>query len=245
MGRAVVVTGGSKGIGRGLVEGLRAAGYDIGVLDVLDAPGPPEPAGEDGYGRLVSARCDIADPEAVAAAFGELAGQLGTVQGLVNNAGIYPRARLTEMDHRRWLRVVEVNLGGAASCIRSLLAQLPSGMDASVVNVSSSIAYEGALQGSHYAASKAGVLGLTKALALELAPHVRVNAVAPGVTDTDQVREGGRGPAELAQFAATSVPLRRLCTPEDVLNLVEFLLSERAGYITGQAIHVNGGLYLH
>lgn len=142
------------------------------------------------------------------------------------------------------MRVLEVNVGGAFNCARALVQGLPNDMNAAMVNVSSSIAFEGALRGSHYAASKAAVLGLTRALALELAPRVRVNAIAPGVTDTDQVREGGRSTEELAAYARTQVPLRRLGEPSDVLNLVEFLISEKSSYVTGQTFHVNGGAYL-
>ena len=239
-----VVTGGWKGIGRVVAEGLAESGLDVAVFDVDRRVVDIRNSGGAVDGRLVGYLVDVSDPEAVDGAFASLQDRMGPVRFLVNNAGIYPRAALADISFQDWMRVLEVNVGGGFNCAKALVARLPAGARAAIVNVSSTIAFEGARKGSHYAASKAAVLGLTRALAVELAPDVRVNTVAPGVTDTDQVREGGRGSAELAAFALAEVPLRRLGEPTDVLQLVQFLLSDRASYLTGQTIHVNGGTYL-
>lgn len=236
----IVVTGGAQGIGRGIVEHLLEHGHAVAQFDISADDDEPDISGG-AFGRY---RCDVSDPDEVDAAFEKARHDLGVIDGLVNNAGVYPRAALIDMPHDRWMQVLGVNLAGPATCARALVRQLPARTPAAIVNISSSIAFEGAPAGSHYAASKAGILGLTRALAVELAPLIRVNVIVPGIVDTAQVRQGGRGEQELAEYAAQEVPLLRLGTGEDIARAARFLLGPDAAYITGQTLGVNGGSLL-
>jgi NAD(P)-dependent dehydrogenase (short-subunit alcohol dehydrogenase family) len=171
---------------------------------------------------------------------------LGAPDILVNNAGVYPRVKLLEMRESDWDHVLDINLkAGCFAAIAVAKALIAAGKGAgAVINISSQ-AIRGAVRGVHYSASKGGVVSMTRAMALELAPHnIRVNAIAPGTTDTAQPRYGATE-AELIEMAARSIPLGgKMLTPDQIARTAVFLASEDANAITGQVVHVNGGSYM-
>jgi NAD(P)-dependent dehydrogenase (short-subunit alcohol dehydrogenase family) len=231
-----VVTGAASGIGRAVAARLAADGWP---LLLLDADGEAlHRAAAPLHAR--AATVDVADGEAVAAVAGGLGGPCGA---LVLAAGIEPNAPLGELDLATWRRVIDVNLGGQFTCLRAFLPQLRAARGA-VVCVGSVVgraAYRGA---TAYAASKAGLEGLVRAAALDLAPDVRVNCVLPGTTDTAMLR-GGRAGAELDALlrdASDPIPLGRVAQPAEIADVIAFLLAPEAAYVTGASIAVDGGL---
>ncbi|NLS04200.1 SDR family oxidoreductase [Rhizobium sp. P32RR-XVIII] len=240
-----VVTGGAKGIGRAIVLALAERGYNVAVVDILDERGCETAEEASALGADCKyVRTDVADEQSVVAMVDKVRAQLGEPHVLVNNAGIYPRHSAAEMPYELWQHVLAVNLGGAFLCSRTIAPFMLQRGNGVIVNVASGRALQGAAGGSHYAASKAGLLSLTRSLALEWAPTLRVNAVIPGVTDTDQPREGN--PDEKALYArGQKIPLGRIGQPEDVAKAVCFFLSTDASYVTGQSLCVNGRLIMH
>ncbi len=170
---------------------------------------------------------------------------MGGVDLLVNNAGIFPRADFLETTEAEWDRVLGVNLKGAFLCARAAAkAMVARGAGGAIVNIASVVVNTGTPNGVHYAASKAGLVGLTRASALALAPHgIRVNAIAPGLTDTAQPRYG-MSEREIAE-AAARFPLGRLIRPEEIADAAVFLASDDSRQMTGQTLHVNGGSFLY
>jgi 3-oxoacyl-[acyl-carrier protein] reductase len=169
--------------------------------------------------------------------------ELGTADVVVNNAGIFPRAAFLELPEEEWDRVLDVNLKGsfltAQAAARAMVA---AGRPGAIVNISSS-AVRGDPRGVHYSSSKAGVVGLTRAMALALAPHrIRVNAIAPGTTDTAQPRYGHTEEQLLAR--ARETPFGRMATPQEIARVAVFLASEDAAWVTGEVVHANGGAYM-
>jgi 3-oxoacyl-[acyl-carrier protein] reductase len=244
-GRIALVTGASRGIGRAIALRLAEEGCDVGV-NYLTSPGP---AGEvaqaiEGMGRrAVLLRGDVASPEDVAAMADLGASELGPVDILVNNAGIHKHHRSWEMDVEDWDRIIGVNLTGAYLTSRAIGPSMAARGWGRIVNISSVVAMCGTDHEAHYAASKAGLHGLTKSLALELSPRgVTVNAVAPGWISTDMTADAT--PEEMKE-AIAEVPLARIGEPEEIASVVAYLSSPEAGYVTGQVIHVNGGMGLY
>jgi NAD(P)-dependent dehydrogenase (short-subunit alcohol dehydrogenase family) len=180
------------------------------------------------------------DVQAVVAA---TIGELGTPDILVNNAGVFPRAQFLELSESEWDHVLGVNLKGGFLCAQAAArAMVAAGKAGAIVNISSS-AIRGDPRGVHYSASKAGVLGMTRAMALALAPHrIGVNAIAPGLTDTAQPRYGNT--EEQIAARAAEIPIGRMAQPEEIARVAVFLASDDAAFITGELIHANGGLYL-
>ena len=169
--------------------------------------------------------------------------ELGGVDVLVNNAGVYPRVAFLDMREEDWDYVLDVNLKGTFFCAQAAArAMIAGGRHGSIMNLAS-MAIRGAVRGTHYSASKGGVVAMTRAMALELAPNaIRVNAIAPGLTDTAQPRYGSTE-EEIAAMS-DAVPLGRMAQPDDIADVALFLASHDARHITGQTIHVNGGQYL-
>jgi 3-oxoacyl-[acyl-carrier protein] reductase len=169
---------------------------------------------------------------------------LGPLDVLVNNAGIFPRSPFLDLREDEWTRVLDVNLKGSFLCAQAAARAMVSGARPGAIVNLASVAMRGTPLGVHYAASKAGVVGLTRAMALALAPHaIRVNAIAPGLTDTAQPRYG-HTEAEL-RVLARDIPLEgRMARPEEIASVAVFLASEEARWITGQVIHVNGGAFM-
>jgi 3-oxoacyl-[acyl-carrier protein] reductase len=244
-GRSALVTGGSRGIGRAIVERLAEEGCDVAVnyersRDKAEAvAGRARELGR----RAMTVQADVADASAVDAMRDKVLGQLGRVDILVNNAGIHQHLKSWELPTEDWERVIAVNLTGAYLVSRAFAPHMLGRGSGRIVNISSIVAMSGTDHEAHYAASKAGMHGLTKSLALELGPHgVMVNAIAPGHITTDMTATATE---EEVRDTLRLVPLGRLGAPGEIASVVAFLASDEASYITGQVIHVNGGMGLY
>ena len=243
--RVVLVTGAQQGIGEAMALGFAAAGYDVAInwLDNQEAADAVTERVRRLGQRALTVRADVADLEQVRGMVDTALSGLGRIDVLVNNAGVFPRVEFLEMTEAEWDLVIDVNLKGSAFCAQAAARHMvAAGIRGSIINLSSR-SLAGAPLGVHYSATKAGVVGLTRAMALALAPHgIRVNAIAPGLTDTAQPRYGNTE-AEL-QLMAAAVPLGRMGTPADIAAMGVFLASDAASYITGQVHHINGGAYM-
>ena len=246
-GRLAVVTGGARGIGRAICETLARDGADVAVVD-LDQAGAEETAGlVRRTGRAATAfRVDESDEPAVEVFFAALGAAFGSGRVpdiLVNNAGICPTTPVLDIRAAEWDRVLAVNLRGTFLMSREALWRMKERRLGRIVSIASAAAKLGGLTaGAHYAASKAGVIALTKSLALAAAPFkVNVNAVCPGPTTTDMTDAWG---AETNRAFADKIPWKEYGKPQDVAEAVAFLASDRARYITGEVLDVNGGLVM-
>ncbi len=247
-GKVALVTGAQQGIGAAIAVALAEAGADVAVNWLDDRNGVEAVAARiRAAGRkALLLKADVSKLAEVENMVAETVEQLGPPDILVNNAGVYPRVALLEMQERDWDFVLDINL--KAGCFASIAvakaliaARKPGG---SIVNLSSA-AIRGAVRGVHYSASKGGVVSMTRALALELAPYnIRVNAIAPSLTDTAQPRFGNTTD-ELVEMAKTSMPLGgKMLTPEQIARTAVFLASDDSDATTGQVLHVNGGSYM-
>jgi 2-hydroxycyclohexanecarboxyl-CoA dehydrogenase len=245
--RVAVVTGGGSGMGRAICHHLGRQGRQVAVLDI-NGGAVAEVAREldvDGV-RARGVHVDVSDRAAIDAAFEEVRRELGPIEILVTSAGIEGFSDFLDITPEQWDRMVAVNLSGTFHCLQLAVPDMLEGGWGRIVTISSSSAQSGTRRMSHYVATKGGVIALTKALALDLAPHgVTVNTIPPGVIDTPMMRRpmesGAMG--SLDQIIARA-PLGRLGTPDDIAVTTAFLCSEEAGYITGQQINVNGGWYV-
>ena len=242
--RIVVVTGGSKGIGRAIC--LAFARPDTRVFFNYTTPGDAvadtEALVARAGGMAVGIRADVTDEAAVQGFFECVMDDSGRLDVLVNNAGIARDSLLVRMGRDQWDAVMDTNLRGAFYCIRAAARPMMRQRRGRIVNITSVVGASGNAGQANYVASKAGLMGLTRAMARELAPRsITVNAVAPGFVETDMTR----GLPEKAREAILGqVPLGRPGNAEEVAAAVAFLASEAAGYITGQIIHVSGGMYM-
>jgi 2-hydroxycyclohexanecarboxyl-CoA dehydrogenase len=245
--RVAVVTGGGSGMGRAVCRHLAQQGRKVAVLDVV-ADTALEVAKElqsDGF-TAVGVAVDVSDRGAVDAALDEVRRDLGRVEIMVTSAGIEGFVDFLDITPTAWDRMIAVNLSGTFHCLQAAVPDMLEAGWGRIVTISSSSAQSGTRRMAHYVASKGGVIALTKALALDLAPHgIAVNTIPPGAIDTPMMRrpiESG-AMASLEQVLARA-PLGRLGTPDDIAVACAFLCSEEAGYITGQQINVNGAWYL-
>ena len=244
-GKIALVTGAQQGIGKAIALAYGREGASV-VINYLDNQAAAEEIASQirtlGQ-RAVPLAGDVARTADVRRMV-EAGESLGGIDILVNNAGIFPRVEFLDMTEAQWDEVLNVNLKGTFLCTQAVAQKLVErGRPGAVINLASSAAFRSSPRGVHYVASKAGIVGVTRATALELAPYrVRVNAIAPGTTDTAQPRYGMS--EEELQAAGRQVPLGRMGTPADVADLAVFLASDEARHITGQTIHVNGGQYL-
>ena len=245
-GKIILVTGAQQGIGRAVALRFAHEGADI-ALNFLD----DQPAAEAGAAEIAALgrRCcviqgDMSKPEEVRRLVATAEHDLGPLDVLVNNAGIFPRAPFLDLTEETWDAVLDTNLKGTFICAQEVTRRMVQAQRPGVViNLASGAPYRGSLRATAYMASKLGIVGLTRGMARELAPYrIRVNAVAPGVTNTAMPRLGNteEGLAELAR----QLPVGRLAEPEDIADVIVFLATDDARHIIGQLIHVNGGDYL-
>lgn len=242
MGKLALVTGGTRGIGLGIVKALRARGCRVALVGSSPERGEAAAAALGGGEDLRGFGCDIGDGEQVAALVEAVRGAMGEVDFLVNNAGLTRDNLFARMKAEEWQRVLDVNLGGAYHFCRALARPFMKQWAGRIVNISSVVGQIGNAGQVNYAASKAGLIGLTKSLAKELAPRgVTVNVVAPGFIRTDMT-DGLADDVKASLLA--SIPLGSLGEVEDVAAAVLFLLGPGGRYITGQVLGVNGGMVM-
>ena len=229
--KTAVVTGGGSGIGRAIAARLRADGYHVATIDL-------NPCDDEN-----AQTADVTDRAQVEAAMSAVRAQLGPVTILVNAAGLDGFKRFTDITFGEWQKVVDVNLNGVFHCVQAVLPEMVDAGWGRIVNISSSSTHSGTPYMSHYVAAKSAVNGLTKSLALEYGPAgITVNAVPPGFIDTPMLRNAeSRGRLGDIQATIDATPVRRIGRPEDIAAACAFLISEEAGYITGQILGVNGG----
>jgi NAD(P)-dependent dehydrogenase (short-subunit alcohol dehydrogenase family) len=245
-GKAALVTGAQQGIGAAIAIALAREGADVAVnyLDGLAEAEAVAAAIRATGRRALLIQGDVADPDAPRDLVAQTVAAFGKIDILVNNAGVFPRVAFLEMKESDWDFVHSINLKATCFCAQAAaLAMVAAGTRGTIISLASSAIFGASPRGVHYAASKGGIVSLTRAMATELAPFgIRVNAIAPGLTDTAQPRYGATE-AELLARAAT-FPLGRMGRPEDIAHVAVFLASEKAAFMTGQIVHANGGIFM-
>jgi 3-oxoacyl-[acyl-carrier protein] reductase len=241
-GRVALVTGASRGIGRAIALSLAAGGAHViaaargenaqGTVDTIVAAG----------GQATCAALDVTDAASVEAVVKATIEAHGKIDILVNNAGVTRDQLMLRMKREDWDAVIAANLTGAFTCVQAVLKGMVRARYGRIISITSVVGEAGNAGQANYAASKAGLIGFTKAMALEVASRgITVNAVAPGLIETDMTRAISEGAHE---EWAKKIPLQRLGTPEDIAAAVRFLASEEAAYITGHVLAVNGGMHM-
>jgi 3-oxoacyl-[acyl-carrier protein] reductase len=241
--RVAFVTGASRGIGRAIALSLCRAGFDI-VVASPEIEKNEEVAEEIRAcsGEAMTVNLDVTSPDSVKAAFAKAIQDKSRIDVLVNNAGIARDGLAVRMKKADWDLVLDINLNGAFQCIQQVLPHMMRNRWGRIINISSVVGQAGSAGQANYAASKAGLIGLTKALAQEMASRsITVNAIAPGYIATDMTAVL---PDDVKAKILAAVPLGRMGKPEDIAAAVKFLASEDAAYITGQVLAVNGGMYM-
>jgi 3-oxoacyl-[acyl-carrier protein] reductase len=242
-GKIALVTGAAQGIGRDIALGLAADGADVAICDVNLEAAQQTAADIEARGRKsLAARTNVASSADVNAMVEEVVAKFGRIDILVNNAGITRDGLILRMKDEDWDLVLSINLKGAFLCTRAALKHMAKQRAGTIINIASIVGAMGNAGQANYVASKAGLIGMTKTIAREYANrNVTANAVAPGFIDTAMTQALSEN---VRQELAKQIPLGRLGSSADVANAVRFLASPAAAYITGQVIHVNGGMYM-
>ena len=234
-----LITGGNQGIGWAIAEAYAAHGARV-IINYPDEARRPDQVDRLGVGAL-AIQADVGQVAEIIAMFDALDERGIDVDILVNNAGIFPRADVLELREETWDAVHAVNLKGTFFCAQQAARRMVARGSGRIINIASDSSVIPSARGAHYCASKAGVVAITKSLALALAPRgVTVNAIAPGLTDTAQPRYG-MTEAEIMEYARDQIPLGRLAEPYDIAQSAVFLASDLADFVTGQTLFVNGG----
>ena len=241
--RTAIITGGGQGIGRTIVLDFAANGIDVAAADI-DLESAQKTAREAiacGV-KSIAVQVDVADAASVDAMVEKVSGEFGHIDYLINNAGITRDALLMRMDDSAWRTVIDTNLTGTYLCTKAVIRTMMKQKFGRVVNVSSVVGAMGNAGQTNYSASKAGIIGFTKSLAREVAARgITINAVAPGFIITAMT---DALPEKAKEDLTALIPSGRLGAPEDVASAVRYLVSDGASYITGQVLHVNGGMYM-
>ncbi len=244
-GKRALVTGAQQGIGKASVLALAGGGASVAINWLDDAAAADAIAAEvrEIGGDAVTVQGSVADKTEASRIVAEASDGLGGLDVVVNNAGVFPRSEFLDLDDAEWDHVLGVNLKGSFLIAQAAARQMvANGTPGAIVNISSS-SVRGHVLGVHYSASKTGIIGLTRSMALALAPHrIRVNAIAPGITDTAQPRYQF-SEAEMAEQSRL-VPLGAMAQPEDIADIIVFLASDASRFMTGELVHANGGLYM-
>ncbi len=242
-GSTALVTGGAQGIGRAIALALAKSGADVAVSDI-NMEMADKTAGEvSALGvKGVAIQGNVADPESAREMVDKAVSELGKLDILVNNAGITRDNLIMRMKEEDWDLVLDVNLKGAFNCAKAALKHMSKARSGRIINIASVVGAMGNSGQANYVASKAGLIGLTKTIAREYASRgITANAVAPGFIDTAMTQAL---PEKVREELMKQIPLGRLGTADDVAGAVGFLASERASYVTGMVLHVNGGMYM-
>jgi 2-hydroxycyclohexanecarboxyl-CoA dehydrogenase len=245
--RVVVVTGGASGIGLGVCQLFARNGHPVAMLDVQEDALNREGAALRAQGaKVLTHRVDVTDRNQVEAAYAAVRETLGPIAIVIANAGISHAADFQTLPIETWQRMIDVNLTGVFHTIQPALPDMVAAKWGRIVTISSQAAQSGAQDRAHYAASKGGVIGLTRSLALELAAlGITVNTIPPSVVDTPLAQESVRtGQFPPLDVISQAIPIARPGTPEDIAFACEYLCSDKASYVTGQEINVNGGMYI-
>jgi meso-butanediol dehydrogenase/(S,S)-butanediol dehydrogenase/diacetyl reductase len=251
-GRGVVVTGAAQGMGRAIAAAFLAEGARV-VLGDMNEDGVKATAAElDADGKAFAVRCDVTKSGDVASLVDTAVDRLGAVDVFVNNAGTITMRQVVELSEEEWDTVMDVNAKGVFLCSRAILPHMLERKSGSIVNIASQAGKRGYRLFAHYCASKAAVIVFSKGLALEVAPHVRVNCVCPGIVNTDMMEreyaweEAMTGePKESIQTRwMAGIPMGRFQEPEHIARVALFLASDDASEMTGQAINVTGGMVM-
>ena len=239
--RIAIVTGAGQGIGKAIALGMAREGAGLVIADLNEAnAGAVKREIERVGGKASALYTDISNEESVRGMIDATLNEYGRVDILVNNAGIFPTSPVEAMQEEEWDQVIGTNLVGTFLCSKAVVPHLLAQCSGRIISLTSGRAFQGAKHGAHYAASKAGIIGFSKSLALELAPYgITVNVICPGITDTAQPR--GHQTEEQIYAQGQRIPLGRIGQPEDLAGPAVFLASDAAGFITGQTILANGG----
>ncbi len=242
--RIALITGASRGIGYAIAEALARDGVDIAGMDInlSELQSAMKVIGDSTGRRTLPLQADVGDISSVENAVAGVIREFGKISILVNNAGITRDNLILRMKDSEWDDVIRINLTGTFNCTRAAIKGMVKNRYGRIISIASIVGMMGNAGQANYAASKAGIIGFTKSIAREYANRgVTVNAIAPGFIETDMTR---KLPEDVTKDLLGQIPMGRLGVPEDVANAVRFLASEDAGYITGQVINVNGGMYM-
>jgi NAD(P)-dependent dehydrogenase (short-subunit alcohol dehydrogenase family) len=245
--RVVVVTGGASGMGLGISKCFAANGHPVAMLDVQDSLLEQESAAiRAAGGKILARRVDVSKRDEIDAAYGEIRQEFGPISIVIANAGINKPQDFATMPFDVWQHMLNVNLNGVFHTVQAAIADMVAQKWGRIVTISSNAGQWGAFEQAHYCASKGGVISLTKALAREFAKHgITANTIPPSLVDTPMARVGEKnGLIPSIEAIAQMIPIPRAGTPEDIAFACEFLCSDKASYITGQEINVNGGIYM-